>query len=252
VLLNLVGNAVKFTEHGGVDVSVTHRPLAGGRIELTIAVRDTGVGIAPEVLPRLFERFVQADNSTARRYGGSGLGLAISADIVGLMGGRIQVQSQPGAGSTFEVVLPLPQGDPAALAAVDPAAETAPGELRGGLRILVAEDNEVNQILIQALLQDQGHACEIVDNGRDAVRRVEQGHYDLVLMDIQMPEMDGDAATRAIRALPGKAAHVPVIALTANAMVEDRETHLRSGMDDYVLKPVNPKQLAAAIARVVG
>jgi signal transduction histidine kinase/ActR/RegA family two-component response regulator len=251
VLLNLVGNAVKFTEQGGVKVRVTHRPAADGKHELSIAVRDTGIGIAPEALSKLFERFVQADSSTARRYGGTGLGLAISAEIVGLMGGRIQVQSEAGVGSTFEVVLALATGDASQLAPVEQAQETMPDPLSTGLRILVAEDNDVNQILIQALLKDMGHQCDLVDNGRDAVRKVQHGHYDLVLMDIQMPEMDGDAATRAIRALPGAAAHVPVIALTANAMVEDRETYLRSGMDDYVLKPVDPKQLRAAIARVV-
>ncbi|MED5618496.1 ATP-binding protein [Ideonella sp. BN130291] len=252
VLLNLVGNALKFTEQGGVEVKVSHRPAAEGKVELSIAVRDSGIGIAPEALSKLFERFVQADDSTARRYGGTGLGLAISAEIVNLMGGRIQVHSQAGAGSTFEVVLALPPGDASQLAPVDAVQETMPAPLAGGLHILVAEDNDVNQILIQALLKDMGHHCDIVDNGRDAVRKVQHGHYDLVLMDIQMPEMDGDAATRAIRSLPGAAAHVPVIALTANAMLEDRETYLRSGMDDYVLKPVNPGQLSAAIARVVG
>jgi signal transduction histidine kinase len=252
VLINLVGNAVKFTERGGVQVQVKHRRLPDDKTELTIAVRDSGIGIAPEALPKLFERFVQADNSTARRYGGTGLGLAISAEIVSLMGGRIHVQSEPGVGSSFEVVLPLPLGDPAKLTTFDPAQETAPDKFTGGLRVLVAEDNEVNQLLIQALLQDMGHHCDIVGNGRDAVQQVQSAPYDLVLMDIQMPEMDGEAATRAIRALPGSAAHVPVIALTANAMLEDREAYLRSGMDDYVLKPVNPKQLAAAISRVMG
>jgi signal transduction histidine kinase len=252
VLLNLVGNALKFTEKGGVEVRVGHRPLPDGKVELTIAVKDTGIGIAPDALPKLFERFVQADNTTSRRYGGTGLGLAISAEIVSLMGGRIHVQSEPGVGSSFEVVLPLPQGDPEKLARYEAAAETMPDSLQGGLRVLVAEDNEVNQLLIQALLRDMGHQCDIVANGREAVDRIQSAPYDLVLMDIQMPEMDGEAATRAIRQLPGAAAHVPVIALTANAMLEDREAYLRSGMDDYVLKPINPRQLSAAIARVVG
>jgi signal transduction histidine kinase len=253
VLLNLVGNAVKFTERGGVQVSLRHRRLPDDKTELTIGVRDTGIGIAPEALPKLFERFVQADNSTARRYGGTGLGLAISAEIVGLMGGRIHVQSEPGVGSSFEVVLPLPAGDPEKLTQFEnTTVDSAPDKLASGLRVLVAEDNEVNQLLIQALLQDMGHRCDIVTNGRDAVQQVQAAPYDLVLMDIQMPEMDGEAATRAIRNLPGSAAHVPVIALTANAMLEDREAYLRSGMDDYVLKPVNPKQLQSAIARVMG
>ena len=215
-------------------------------------MRDTGIGIAPDALPKLFERFVQADNSTARRYGGTGLGLAISAEIVSLMGGRIHVQSEPGAGSVFEVVVALPEGDPDRVAGTEGPQETGPDALGGGLRVLVAEDNEVNQLLIQALLQDMGHHCDIVHNGREALQRVQAAPYDLVLMDIQMPEMDGEAATRAIRALPNAAAHLPVIALTANAMLEDRETYLRSGMDDYVIKPINPKQLAAAIARVMG
>jgi CheY-like chemotaxis protein len=254
VLINLVGNAVKFTERGGVEVTLRHRKLPDDKAELTIGVRDTGIGIAPDTLPRLFERFVQADNTTARRYGGTGLGLAISAEIVGLMGGRIHVQSEPGVGSSFEVVLPLPLGDPDKLAPQfeNTSVESGPDKLLTGLRVLVAEDNEVNQLLIQALLQDMGHHCDIVGNGREAVQQVQAMPYDLVLMDIQMPEMDGEAATRAIRNLPGPAAHVPVIALTANAMLEDREAYLRSGMDDYVLKPVNPKQLAAAIGRVMG
>jgi CheY-like chemotaxis protein len=162
------------------------------------------------------------------------------------------VQSEPGVGSTFEVVIPLGLGDSSKVAGPDFALESIMDQLGSGLRVLVAEDNEVNQLLIQALLQDMGHHCDIVPNGRDAVQRLQTAAYDLVLMDIQMPELDGEAATRAIRALPGPAASVPVIALTANAMLEDREAYLRSGMDDYVLKPINPKQLAAAIARVTG
>jgi len=252
VLFNLIGNAVKFTEKGSVTVSASHRPLPDGRIELHVGVHDTGIGIPPDTLPKLFERFVQADSTTSRRYGGTGLGLAITAEIVTLMGGRIHVRSEAGRGSDFEVTIPMSPGDAGQLASMLANRDTTPDVLLGaGLRILVAEDNEVNQLLIQALLREMGHHCDVVGNGAEAVRQVQAAPYDVVLMDIQMPEMDGEAATRAIRALPGALAHIPVIALTANAMVEDREAYLRAGMDDYVLKPVIPRQLAAAIARVM-
>jgi signal transduction histidine kinase/ActR/RegA family two-component response regulator len=248
VLFNLVGNALKFTEQGSVDIEVTHRPLPEDRIELTIAVRDTGIGIAPDAMPKLFDRFMQADATTARRYGGTGLGLAISREIVDLMGGRIEVDSAVGVGSTFRVVVPMVRGDAEALAAAESTLHA--GLDMGGLRILVAEDNGVNQILIKAILDQMGHYSDIVANGIEAVQQVQSTHYDLVLMDIQMPEMDGEAATRAIRALPDGVASIPIIAMTANAMVEHREAYLATGMDDYVSKPINAKALAAAIARV--
>jgi signal transduction histidine kinase/ActR/RegA family two-component response regulator len=252
VLFNLIGNAVKFTEKGSVSVTASHRALPDGRVELQLGVHDTGIGIPPETLPRLFERFVQADSTTSRRYGGTGLGLAITAEIVTLMGGRIHVRSEAGQGSHFEVTIPMAPGDASQLASLGASRDTTPDALLGaGLRILVAEDNEVNQLLIQALLREMGHHCDVVDNGAAALRQLQAAPYDVVLMDIQMPEMDGEAATRAIRALPGPLAHIPVIALTANAMVEDREAYLRAGMNDYVLKPVIPRQLAAAIARVM-
>ncbi|HJV95376.1 MAG TPA: ATP-binding protein, partial [Albitalea sp.] len=250
VLFNLIGNALKFTEKGSVDVEVSHRPLPGGRVELTIAVHDSGIGISQQALPKLFERFAQADSTTARRYGGSGLGLAISSEIIDLMGGTISVDSREGVGSTFRVVVPMARGDVARLSAPD----SGMGGLDGtasGLRVLVAEDNGVNQILIKAILDQMGHYSDIVGNGIEAVRQIQAAHYDVVLMDIQMPEMDGETAVRTIRALPSPAARTPIIALTANAMVEDREAYLRAGMDDYVAKPINARQLSAAIARVV-
>ncbi|HEX6703243.1 MAG TPA: ATP-binding protein [Albitalea sp.] len=248
VLFNLIGNALKFTERGSVDIDVTHRPVGDDRIELTIAVRDTGIGIAPDAMPKLFDRFMQADATTARRYGGTGLGLAISREIVDLMGGRIEVDSAVGVGSTFRVVVPMARGDAERLAAAESTLHAA-SEM-GGLRILVAEDNGVNQILIKAILDQMGHYSDIVANGIEAVRQVQAGHYDLVLMDIQMPEMDGEAATRAIRSLENGVSGIPIIAMTANAMVEHREAYLASGMDDYVSKPISSKALAAAIARV--
>jgi signal transduction histidine kinase/ActR/RegA family two-component response regulator len=247
VLFNLVGNALKFTEHGSVDIDVSQRTLSDNRVELTIAVHDTGIGIAPDAMPKLFDRFMQADATTARRYGGTGLGLAISREIVDLMGGRIDVDSAVGVGSTFRVVVPMVRGNAERLAAAE---STLHGALdMGGLRILVAEDNGVNQILIKAILDQMGHFSDIVGNGIEVVRQVQAAKYDLVLMDIQMPEMDGEAATRAIRALPDDVARIPIIAMTANAMVEHREAYLASGMDDYVSKPISAKALAAAIAR---
>ncbi|MBW8828851.1 MAG: response regulator [Burkholderiales bacterium] len=248
VLFNLIGNALKFTEQGSVDIELSHRPLPEGVVELTIAVRDTGIGIAPDAMPKLFDRFMQADSTTARRYGGTGLGLAISHEIVDLMGGRIEVDSAVGVGSTFRVVVPMAHGRGGRL-----AAESTMMGLSDmpGLRILVAEDNGVNQILIKAILDQMGHFSDIVANGIEAVSQVQSAQYDLVLMDIQMPEMDGEAATRAIRSLGNGVSSIPIIAMTANAMVEHRQAYLACGMNDYVSKPINSKMLAAAITRVL-
>jgi CheY-like chemotaxis protein len=251
VLFNLIGNALKFTEVGRVDVTVSCREQSDGRIALGISVSDSGIGIPAASLPKLFERFTQADARTARRYGGSGLGLAICREIVELMGGTIGVESRVGVGSTFRVEIPMACGDSTHLSETrsEFGALSAPA---GKLRILVAEDNGVNQILIKAILDQMGHFSDIVANGIEAVRQVQAAHYDLVLMDIQMPEMDGEAATRAIRKLHNGVASIPIVAMTANAMVEHREAYLASGMDDYVSKPINSRQLAAAIARVAG
>ncbi len=248
LLFNLVGNALKFTERGRVDVDARQHPLPDGRCELRVSVRDTGIGIAPELLPRLFTRFTQGDSGAARRYDGSGLGLAISDEIVRLMGGRIDVQSAPGQGSTFQVVLPLERGE--GTAAVAPA-PTAPPTVSRPRRILVAEDNGVNQIIIKAMLEQLGHYCDLVSDGLEVLRQVQAGPYDLVLMDVQMPHMDGEAATRAIRALPGPVARIPIVAMTANAMVQDRAASLAAGMNDHVAKPIDLNLLAQAIERAV-
>jgi signal transduction histidine kinase/ActR/RegA family two-component response regulator len=251
VLFNLVGNAVKFTEAGHVDVELHHQPLADGRIGLEIDVRDTGIGIPAAALPHLFGRFTQADSSTARRYGGTGLGLAISRELVTLMGGHIDVASRPGAGSTFTVYLSLATGTGVALPAPAPEpAVPAPAPSGPRLRVLVAEDNHVNQILIHALLDRMGHLHEVVGNGAEVLRRVQAAAFDVVLMDVQMPEMDGQAATRAIRALPGEASQVPIIAMTANAMPEDRHACLLAGMDDYITKPIDAHRLERLLARI--
>jgi len=249
VLFNLIGNAVKFTKQGGVGVEMAQRPLGAERIELQIAVRDSGIGIAPEVLPKLFERFTQADSGTARKFGGSGLGLAISRDIIQLMGGRVAVETSLGIGSIFRVFVPLALGNTERAAVTDTQFD-APTDMGTSLRILVAEDNAVNQLLISTLLKQLGHDVDLVENGREAVEQVQAVPYDLVLMDIQMPEMDGTSATRQIRALGSKVSRIPIVALTANAMVEDRQAYLAAGMNDYLSKPIQAKQLSAVLERM--
>ncbi len=250
VLFNLAGNAVKFTERGAVHITVDQRPLDAERLELRIEVSDTGIGMAPEVLPLLFQRFMQADGGIARRYGGSGLGLAISRELVELMGGSVEVTSVVGRGSTFRVRVPLREAE----APYEPRVDTGyglPTDFDGGLRVLVAEDNEVNQMLVREMLRQLGHECVLVGDGVEAVAAASQGGFDLVMMDIQMPRLDGLSAARRIRALGGSAGRVPIVALTANAMPEEREACLATGMDGHVAKPVEPRALAAAIERAV-
>jgi signal transduction histidine kinase/ActR/RegA family two-component response regulator len=250
VLFNLIGNAVKFTERGSVSVDVAYRDLEDDRVEFIASVRDTGIGIDAGALPTLFERFIQADSGIARRYGGSGLGLAISRGLVDLMGGCIDVETEAGQGSTFRVTVALQRGHSVRLVVADTHSDPA-GDMGEGLRILVAEDNEVNQLVISAMLAQLGHSCEVACDGLEAVAKVKASTYDLVLMDIHMPNLDGLAATRRIRTLDTSAAHIPIIALTASAMVEDRDAYIEAGMDDHVSKPVEAKEVARAIHRVL-
>ncbi len=250
VLINLVGNALKFTERGQVELHLAHQRLPDGRVGLELSVQDSGIGIPAAALPSLFERFTQADNSSSRRYGGSGLGLAICREIITLMGGQISVRSTLGQGSTFTVSLALPVSLAGARVEALRSAPAGPNAAPR-LNILVAEDDAVNQILIQALLEKMGHACDIVGDGRQAVAQVQRVHYDLVLMDVQMPEMDGPQATLAIRALPGAVAQIPIVAVTANAMLADRDEYVRAGMDDYVSKPIDPAVLNHTINTVL-
>ena len=248
ILFNLVGNAIKFTERGSVTVSGGHRRLGDGWIALRIEVTDTGIGIDPEALPGLFTRYAQADSSIARRYGGTGLGLAICKQLVELMGGDIEVASTPGIGSRFSFTVRCRVGQATTIAGGRAAALAAPTRR---LRVLVAEDNAVNQLVTQAMLERFGHEAVIVSNGQEALVAAAGGGFHAVLMDLHMPVMDGLAATRAIRALDGPAAAVPVIALTADAMDGGRDYCLAMGIDDYVTKPVEPRELAAALARCV-
>ncbi|MDP6776523.1 MAG: ATP-binding protein [Candidatus Latescibacteria bacterium] len=250
VLLNLIGNAVKFTQDGSVVVGVGGRSEEEGRVVLSVEVVDTGVGIPEDVQAHIFDAFTQADSSTTRRFGGTGLGLAITRQLVQLMGGDIHVESTIGKGSRFAFTVGLGRAEEEMSASTPRAGAEDEGEAHdiGGLSILVAEDNPVNQ----RLLERMGHEVALVDTGRKAVDAVAERDFDLVFMDIQMPELDGLEASKEIRRREeAQGARVPIIALTANAMVGDREACLAAGMDDYVAKPVLPNDLKSAMSRVL-
>ncbi len=254
ILLNLLSNAVKFSEGGEVVVTMMADRAAKGadRVALSIAVTDHGIGIAPEALARLFARFAQADASSTRRFGGTGLGLAISRELARLMGGDIEARSKPGEGSTFTLHLLL---EPAALPAVAAAAVDHAAPIRQ-LDILIAEDDDINRQVIGSFLAPDGHRRHFVPDGAAALREV-MGRpvdrpFDVILMDVMMPGMDGPTATRHIRALPGPAGETPIIALTANAMAGDREQYLASGMNGYVSKPIDRRVLYRALETLLG
>ncbi len=251
VLINLCGNAIKFTERGEVRMSVSHRSLDGGTVELRFAISDTGIGIPAAAQPALFTRFTQADSSTTRKFGGSGLGLAICKQLVELMGGTIGVDSREGAGSTFWFTVLCQASAPPNDDELSGPAQPHKTSTRS-LRVLVAEDNATNQMVAKSMLAKLGHEIDIVPNGREAVAAVQSRPYDVVLMDVQMPEMDGLTAAKLIRELAGPVAAIPIIALTANAMVDDCESYLTAGMNDYLSKPMSSLSLAAVLARVPG
>jgi signal transduction histidine kinase/ActR/RegA family two-component response regulator len=236
VLVNLVSNAIKFTETGTIRIACSRLGSLPHGQRLRFEVNDTGTGIAPEVQARLFRPFSQADTSTTRRYGGTGLGLSISSRLVAMMGGKLDVQSEPDSGSRFHFDLVLERARQP-VAAPDIRQSDVRSPLGG--RILVAEDNRVNLLVVVKLLTRWG--CEITSagTGREAVAAFGQGAFDVILMDCHMPEMDGFAAAEAIRDLErGSGSRIPIIALTASAMSADREHSLRSGMDDFVTKPI--------------
>ena len=256
VLLNLATNAVKFTERGQVAIGVQRLDGPSGLIWLRFQVEDTGIGLTDEQRERLFQPFEQADNSTTRRYGGTGLGLAISRHLIALMGGRIGVESRLGVGSRFWFELPL---TPAAGEHPEPILgseavmrrQTTVGRLppaHRGRRLLLVEDNAINQEVALALLHDMGLNVEVADNGRVAVEMARRTAYDLILMDIQMPVMNGLEAAQAIHALPGRR-ELPILAMTANAFEADRQDCLRAGLCDHIAKPVDPESLYAKLQR---
>jgi PAS domain S-box-containing protein len=253
VLTNLIGNAVKFSDSGEVQVNISLVNEALPATVLRFTVADRGIGIAPEALSRLFSPFTQADSSTTRKYGGTGLGLAISRRIVETMGGEIGVESQLGAGSTFWFTVPVEQPiRPAAVGVQSTPAKPEAADVSSRNRpasILLAEDNLVNQKVALLQLRKLGYAAEAVANGREAICRLSSHHYDVILMDCQMPEMDGYEATRAIRAHQNGCSKTPIVALTASARDEDRDRCLAAGMDDFLSKPLDLAQLASCLAK---
>jgi CheY-like chemotaxis protein len=244
VIGNLLSNAVNSRPRA--PSSPTIEPAATGG--LRIVVTDTGVGIAPEKLPSLFEKFTQADNSATRRFGGTGLGLAICRELVQMMGGSIDVESREGHGSTFTVELPLERG--VAVGAAE--APAAAGDDRD-LRLLAAEDNPTNRQVLSAVLGSLGIEVHIVPDGKEAVDAWRGGNYDLILMDIQMPVMDGISAARAIRESEAETGRrrTPIVALTANALTHQVDEYLAAGMDAHVAKPIEIAKLYDAISAVL-
>jgi PAS domain S-box-containing protein len=252
-LLNYANNAVKFTERGSVTIRTRVQEKEAGRVLLRFEVADSGIGIAEEHIDRLFSAFEQADSSTTRQYGGSGLGLAITAHLARLMGGEVGVSSEPGQGSTFWFTAWLdatPQAEAGAPAPVgrQENAEMILARDYAGRRLLLAEDEPINQEIAREVLGHTGLCVDIANDGAEAVDMAAATDYDLILMDMQMPRLDGLAATRAIRGLPN-GERVPIIAMTANAFVEDREKCKAAGMNDFLAKPANPDVLYATVLR---
>lgn len=248
IISNLVGNAIKFTHSGRIDIDVTTRPsTTEAEVPLVIRVRDTGIGIAADKLPRLFKAFSQTDDSTTRLYGGSGLGLAISQELARRMGGEILVESKVGSGTTFTVALYLGVASAPVVeqAAADPATLTV-----SGLRVLLVEDNPVNMTLGVAMLEQLGCTVDTAENGAEGVTRWRDARPDLVLIDCHMPVMDGLSATREIRSSEACGTRTPIVALSASAFAEDRAACLDAGMDDFLAKPYTFDQLRDTVARL--
>jgi PAS domain S-box-containing protein len=247
VLLNLGGNGIKFTERGEVAVAVSVESQDAAQVCLAFAVRDTGIGISAAESERLFQPFAQADPSTTRRFGGAGLGLSIAASLVGLMGGRISVESQPQQGSTFRFAIRLPLAQQQLLVRETPGTRFS---ATSSLRILLVEDNPANQKFATFMLKERGHEVDIAGDGQQGCGMAQQNQYDVILMDVQMPVMDGLEATKAIRAWEDGRSRVPIVAVTAHAMKEDRERCLAAGMDGYLSKPIDAGEMFAMLDRV--
>jgi CheY-like chemotaxis protein len=251
VLSNYLSNALKFTDRGGIKIHAEARAVGDGLFEVSVAVTDSGVGIAPEVQARLFQKFSQAELA-ARQPGSTGLGLAISKELIHLMNGAVGVDSVPGQGATFWLRLRCREAEPviAEVPVDDAAVLRHPGNRQ--LDVLVAEDNAVNQRVVCTMLELGGHRYTVARDGAEAVAAVQRQPFDVVLMDVQMPNMDGPTAARAIRAIGGPYGTIPIIAVTANAMPGDAEQYAAAGMTLYLSKPFSPDQLSAILRRAAG
>jgi len=250
IVLNLCDNAIKFTPTGSITVTATATEVANTQWELQVAVRDTGIGISKEKQGAIFEAFSQADTSTTRKYGGTGLGLTICARIAELMGGRIEVESEPGVGSCFQFTILLGRAKADAVSAIKAplVSQNTPDAV--ALHVLLAEDHPINQRLAMTLLQKWGHSVVLAQNGLEAVTEFARQDFDLVLMDMQMPELGGLDATRQIRAAETEGKRTPIIAMTANAMEADRLACYEAGMDDFIAKPFDANKLRLLIGNV--
>jgi signal transduction histidine kinase/ActR/RegA family two-component response regulator len=252
VLSNLIGNAIKFTEQGSVSIVCVSHGVEADRARLELSVVDTGPGFDPALGERLFEPFVQGDSTNTRRHGGTGLGLAICRELIEMMGGEIRAERAPGLGARMSVRLEFPVVQSGAVVASPVAEARRPVRRRGrgrrSPRVLVAEDHPLNRKIISVLLDELGIAHEIVEDGAAAVEAASSGRFDLILMDVQMPRMDGLEATRAIRRLAGPCSRVPVIAITADSMGDKAEICRAAGMDDFLAKPIQPAQLQRVLA----
>ena len=258
VLMNLTSNALKFTEKGSISMNVELVSKQAAKLILRFAIRDTGIGISPQQRQELFQPFTQADGSITRRYGGTGLGLSISKGLVEMMGGAMSVESQPGRGSlfSFTAVFKYPAEQQALVGVASEPAAQETRDMFTGLRVLVVEDNEINQQVAKELLETRGVTVTIANTGQEAVQWVRDVEFDLILMDIEMPDMDGYEATQRIRelaaALPANSLqHLPIIAMTAHALAGDRKKSLDAGMNDHVIKPIDPEHLYAILQKWV-
>ena len=252
VMMNFLTNAIKFTEAGKVSIEVSLEPSSQKEAEVKFSVIDTGIGISAEDRERIFAPFTQVDASTTRRHGGAGLGLAIAGDLIREMGGRRAIESEVGKGSTFSFTLPL------ACVPLRMASHSDSSPINGAtggvlahtssvqLNVLLAEDMTANQMLVKHALKKRGHIVEVAKDGREAVQQACTGKFDVVLMDLQMPVMDGFEATAAIRSDP-RVGRVPIVALTAHAMSGDRDRCLAAGMSDYLAKPLDLQQLIEVV-----
>ncbi|MDI1227605.1 MAG: ATP-binding protein [bacterium] len=243
VLTNLCSNAVKFTHKGSITIVIDEDGIdARGMRRVMLAVRDTGIGVTKEQIDTIFQKFVQADNSITRKYGGSGLGLAISKRLIEIMGGSITVDSVPGSGSTFTVTLPLQPGSPEDSRHAPLALTTRKNAAPARGRVLLVEDNFPNVLVAGTFLEEFGYSFDVASNGHHALEQLQSQYYDAVLMDVQMPKMNGWDTTRAIRELELRDS-LPVIGMTAHALSGDRERCMDAGMDDYICKPFDPNEL---------